>query len=59
MPDEIPDLFHLLEERGFIHQCTDSDGLRAALAAGPLTLAHASNRRLVMIYCASVARVAH
>ena len=37
MPDEIPDLFHLLEGRGFIHQCTDSDGLRAALAAGPLT----------------------
>lgn len=37
MPDEISDLLHLLEERGFIHQCTDSDGLRTALAAGSLT----------------------
>ena len=37
MSNQISDLFQLLEERGFIHQCTDSDGLRAALAAGPLT----------------------
>ncbi|KFI05669.1 tyrosine--tRNA ligase [Massilia sp. BSC265] len=31
------DLLHLLEERGFIHQGTDQDGLRAKLAAGPVT----------------------
>ena len=28
------DLLHLLEERGFIHQCTDAAGLSRALAAG-------------------------
>lgn len=28
------DVFHLLEERGFIHQCTDADGLRRTLASG-------------------------
>lgn len=31
------DLIHLLRERGFIHQCTDEAGLRAALAAGPVS----------------------
>lgn len=31
------DLLHLLEERGFVHQCTDADGLRQAFAAGPVT----------------------
>ncbi|WP_119153229.1 tyrosine--tRNA ligase [Caldimonas tepidiphila] len=33
----VSDLLHLLEERGFVHQCTDPDGLRQALAAGALT----------------------
>lgn len=37
MHNRIFDLFRLLEERGFIHQCTDCDGLRAALADSPLT----------------------
>jgi tyrosyl-tRNA synthetase len=37
MPHLDTDLLALLEERGFIHQSTDADGLRAALAAGPLT----------------------
>lgn len=37
MPHRDSDLLALLEERGFIHQCTDADGLRAALARGPLT----------------------
>ncbi|MCM2330684.1 MAG: tyrosine--tRNA ligase [Pseudomonas sagittaria] len=37
MPHRDSDLLALLEERGFIHQCTDADGLRAALAGGPLT----------------------
>ncbi|SEI79141.1 tyrosyl-tRNA synthetase [Pseudomonas linyingensis] len=37
MPHPDTDLLALLEERGFIHQSTDADGLRAALAAGPLT----------------------
>jgi tyrosyl-tRNA synthetase len=32
------DLFHLLQERGFIHQCTNEDGLHAALAASPMTI---------------------
>lgn len=31
------DLLHLLEERGFVHQCTDADGLRVAFASGPVT----------------------
>ena len=31
------DLLAVLEERGFIHQCTDHAGLRQALAEGPLT----------------------
>ncbi|MFT4173907.1 MAG: tyrosine--tRNA ligase, partial [Rhodocyclaceae bacterium] len=33
MPLDSSDLFHVLEARGFIHQCTDADGLRRALAA--------------------------
>lgn len=31
------DLLQLLQERGFVHQCTDATGLGVALAAGPLT----------------------
>ena len=31
------DLLHLLEERGFVHQCTDAAGLSRALAAGRIT----------------------
>lgn len=31
------DLLHLLQERGFVHQCTDATGLGVALGAGPLT----------------------
>ncbi|TWI52549.1 tyrosyl-tRNA synthetase [Pseudomonas duriflava] len=31
------DLLHLLEERGFVHQITDRDGLGKALSSGPLT----------------------
>lgn len=34
MPHELSDIFHVLEERGFIHQCTDLDGLRKTLAEG-------------------------
>ena len=30
-------LLHLLQERGFIHQCTDATGLGVALGARPLT----------------------
>ncbi|SFP73818.1 tyrosyl-tRNA synthetase [Geopseudomonas sagittaria] len=37
MPHRDADLLALLEDRGFVHQSTDADGLRAALAAGPLT----------------------
>ena len=37
MPPIDTDLLALLEERGFVHQSTDADGLRAALARGPLT----------------------
>ena len=37
MPLIDTDLLALLEERGFVHQHTDADGLRAALARGPLT----------------------
>lgn len=37
MPHRDSDLLALLEERGFVHQSTDADGLRAALARGPLT----------------------
>lgn len=37
MPPIDTDLLALLEERGFVHQHTDADGLRAALARGPLT----------------------
>lgn len=31
------DLLHLLHERGFVHQCTDADGLREALSAGTMS----------------------
>lgn len=34
MPHELSDIFHTLEVRGFIHQCTDPDGLRKTLAEG-------------------------
>lgn len=37
MSSSTSDLFHLLQERGFVHQCTDEDNLRSALAAGPIT----------------------
>lgn len=36
-PTHQQDLIALLEERGFVHQCTDRDGLAAHLAAGPVT----------------------
>lgn len=31
------DLLHTLEERGFVHQCSDLEGLRAHLARGPIS----------------------
>lgn len=31
------EILHLLQERGFVHQCTDTDGLRASLRAGPVS----------------------
>ena len=31
------DLLRILSERGFIHQCSDADGLDALAAAGPIT----------------------
>jgi len=31
------DLLHLLQERGFIHQCTDATGLRHAMGKQPVT----------------------
>ncbi|NMF86947.1 tyrosine--tRNA ligase [Aromatoleum petrolei] len=34
MPHQFSDIFHILEERGFIHQCTDAEGLRRMLATG-------------------------
>ena len=37
MPGQSTDLLHLLEERGVIHQCTDADGLRQALASTRVT----------------------
>lgn len=37
MSSNTSDLFHLLQERGFVHQCTDENRLRGALAAGPIT----------------------
>ncbi|WP_020656754.1 tyrosine--tRNA ligase [Massilia niastensis] len=37
MSSHADDLLHLLDERGFIHQCTDADGLRNVLAARSLT----------------------
>ncbi|VTM00040.1 tyrosyl-tRNA synthetase [Pseudomonas aeruginosa] len=36
-PTHQQDLIALLEERGFVHQCTDREGLAAHLAAGPVT----------------------
>jgi len=37
MPQFKSDLVNTLVERGFLHQCTDLDGLDAAAAAGPIT----------------------
>ncbi len=37
MSTSSPDLLEHLSARGFVHQCTDLDGLRQALAQGPLT----------------------
>ena len=37
VPTHQQDLIALLEERGFVHQCTDRDGLAAHLAASPVT----------------------
>lgn len=37
MSNATPDLLDSLDARGFIHQCTDLDGLRQALNAGPIT----------------------
>lgn len=37
MPATSPDLLDQLDARGFIHQCTDLDGLRQALSQGPIT----------------------
>ncbi|MGO4382136.1 tyrosine--tRNA ligase [Pseudoduganella sp. RAF19] len=37
MSDVSNDLLHLLGERGFIHQCTDDQGLRQAFMAGQVT----------------------
>ncbi|THF62822.1 tyrosine--tRNA ligase [Pseudothauera nasutitermitis] len=34
---DLADVLHLLEERGFIHQSTDHEGLRQALARGALS----------------------
>lgn len=31
------DLFRVLEERGFVHQCTDTAAVRQSLSAGPVT----------------------
>ncbi len=36
MPSNISDVLHVLEERGFIHQCTDLEGLRGRMSSGPL-----------------------
>ncbi|MNR83821.1 Tyrosine--tRNA ligase [compost metagenome] len=37
MSGNTSDLLQLLQERGFVHQCTHEDALRAALATGPIT----------------------
>lgn len=37
MPADFSDLFNLLEERGFVHQCTDVEALRSSFANGSLT----------------------
>lgn len=37
MPADFSDLFNLLEERGFVHQCTDIEALRSSFANGSLT----------------------
>ena len=34
----LPNAYDVLQERGFLYQCSDSVGLRAALAAGPITV---------------------
>ncbi len=31
------DFIHILQERGFLHQCTDLEGLQARMKAGPVT----------------------
>jgi tyrosyl-tRNA synthetase len=36
MPSNNSDLLHVLEERGFIHQCTDLEGLRRRMSSNPL-----------------------
>ncbi|MDH4564759.1 tyrosine--tRNA ligase [Pseudomonas sp. BN411] len=38
MQDPRTDLIDLLQERGFVHQCTDLDGLREHLVQGPVTV---------------------
>ncbi|MDH1263146.1 tyrosine--tRNA ligase [Pseudomonas sp. GD03944] len=37
MPATSPDLLDQLDARGFVHQCTDLDGLRQTLSQGPIT----------------------
>ena len=37
MPDFRSDFMCVLHERGFVHQCTDDDGLDALAAGGPIT----------------------
>jgi tyrosyl-tRNA synthetase len=37
MPSNTFDLLHLLQERGFVHQCTDANGLRTALSVGSMS----------------------
>ena len=37
MPEFRSDLMRVLHERGFVHQCTDDDGLDALIADGPIT----------------------
>lgn len=37
MPATSPDLLDLLAARGFVHQCTDLEGLRLRLNQGPIT----------------------
>ena len=37
MSNKLADAFQVLEERGFVKQCTNADGLRRKLAAGPVS----------------------